>query len=104
MIRLIHLRTPFLDDQSPRNLQDQVTDEENPHSEAKGRFRKSQGREIFLHLELRKADVDAVDIGDDIAQEQNRQEPDVRLSAGPVQRTGSGGRGRHKDAHGWPGE
>ena len=48
---------------------------------AEGRFGKPQGRQVLLHLELGEADVDAVDVGDDVAQEQDRQEPDVRLGS-----------------------
>ena len=70
------------------------------HAEAECRFGEPQRLQIRLHLELGEADVDAVDVGDDVAREQDRQEPDVGFGSGAVERA-SPGRGRHGASSRW---
>ena len=104
MIRLIHLRgAPFLDEQGAGNLQDEVADEEytGSRSRTQPRCQTRAGRSDISAWP--SDDVDAIDIGDDIAQEQDRQQSDVCLASGSVDRRDGRGRSRHGQAHGGPG-
>ncbi len=92
--------TPALDQECAGDLENEIADEEYPHAETECRLGEPERLEIGLHRELGEADVDAVDVGDHIAYEQDREEPDVGFGSGAVQRA-SPGRGRHGASSRW---
>ena len=101
MIRLSHLRAlRRLDKEGAGDLENQVAEEEYAHAESECPLGEAERREVGLHRELGEADVDAVNVGDHIADEQDREEPDIRFGSGAVQRTGPG-RGRHGASSRW---
>ena len=92
---------PALDDQGSGDFEDQVADEEHAHAEAEGRLGEAQRFQVGLHSELGEADVDAVDIGDHVAHEQDRQEPEVGFRSGTVEALVPGEGAMGKLAVGW---
>jgi hypothetical protein len=65
MIRAIHKRAPTpIHDQVAGHFKEEIADEEHPRPKAVYGLAKAK---IDLHLELGKADIDAVEVGDDIA-------------------------------------
>ena len=64
------------EDDVARNLEQRVADEENAGAEPVGRRRET---ERGVHLQRREADVDAIEIRDDVEQEQEGDEPAAHL-------------------------
>ena len=61
------------------HFEEEVADEEDACAEAVDRFTEAQ---IVEHLQLGKSDVDAIEVGDQVAQHQERQEPPRDLAIG----------------------
>ncbi len=77
-------RAPALDDEGAGNLEKEIADEEDARPEADHRVVES--RQVLRHGQLRDRDVRAVDVGDDVADETERQQSPVRFAAGAIER------------------
>ena len=72
MIRAIQIRAPdALEDQVARDLEQAVAEEEQPAAKPVGGVAQAQ---VALQLGCREPDVHAVDVGDDVAEEDERDE------------------------------
>ena len=80
---------PLLDEERAGDLQQEIADEEDARHRSRRRSLSKPGRSLVI-LELGQRHVDPVDVGDHVAEEQQRQQPAIRLG-GPVQRDGVGG-------------
>ena len=69
-------RADLLQHQVARHLEDQVADEEDAGAESIGFV--AEGKRL-LHLQLGEADIDAVEEGDDVADDQERHQPPYEL-------------------------
>ena len=74
---------PLFDQKRAGDLEDEVADEENSGTETHHLV--VEGRHVLGHLDRGQGHVDAVDVGDRVAQEQERKQADVGLDAGAVQ-------------------
>jgi hypothetical protein len=61
------------------HLEEEVADEEQAGAQAEHGFREAQ---VLRHLQLGKADVDAVEVGDHVAQHQERHDAPEHLLVG----------------------
>ena len=86
---------PLLDDQRAGNLQQEVAEEEDPRAEA--HHLAGEGGHVLAHGQRGDRHVGAIHVRDYVAEEQQRQQPPVRLLTGAVQRRNRGGRQRHDD-------
>ena len=77
-------RAPLLHDERAGNLQQEVAEEE--HSRAQADDGVVEARQILRHRELGDGDVRAVHVGDDVANEEQRQQPPVGFAPGTVKR------------------
>ena len=71
-------RTPSLHQQRAGNLQEQITDEEHANAEAEHVLRKPQ---CLAHAQLGKSHVRTVEVGDDVEQDDQRQDAPGDLAA-----------------------
>ena len=69
-------RADLLQHQVARHLEQEVADEEDAGAQAVDRVAEGQR---LLHLQLRVADVDAVEVGDDVADDQQRHDAPADL-------------------------
>ena len=80
MMRAIHMRAPTrLQDHVARHFEDEVADEEDACAEAVDGVAELQ---VSRHLQLGEADVDPVEKGDDVADEQERDQVPGDLAPG----------------------
>ena len=90
-MRVNHLRAPpVFDEKGPGDFEEQVADEEEPEAEAEDAGREVQRR---FHLQFGEAGVGAIEVGNDVHAEEERQQPPGRLCAGRIVRS---------DRRGWP--
>jgi len=80
-----HSRAHLVKDHIARNLKEEIADEENARAKAINRIAQA---EVARHLQLRKADVHAVQIRDHVAEHQERREPPVDLAIGRLFESG----------------
>jgi hypothetical protein len=71
---------PTVDEHRPRNAKERVAGEENPGAKAENGVREMQLRR---HLQTGETDVDAVDVGDDVEQEEKRHQSPRDAAHGP---------------------
>ena len=74
-----HARTDALQQQVARHFEEEVADEEHARADPVGGVRQA---EVGLHLQPREPDVDAIQVGEDVAQEQERQQPPRHRAVG----------------------
>jgi hypothetical protein len=74
---------PFFDSQRPGDFQQKISQEENSRAGADDVV--IERRQIPGHRQLGQRDIDAVDVGDDVTAQQNRQQAQVCLFAGAIQ-------------------
>ena len=83
-----------MEDEIARDFEREVADEEHPCSEAVDGFAEP---EVAEHLQPREADVDAVKVGGDVAEHDERQQPPGDFAVGG---DFVGGRRRVTQVHG----
>ena len=69
-------RTDFLQEKVARHFKQKVSDEKYPRAQAVDGIVE---RQSLLHLQLRIADVDAIEIGDHVGDQQQRDQPPAHL-------------------------
>jgi hypothetical protein len=72
-------RAKLLEEDVARHLEEKVADEEDPGAKGEGGITE---REVLDHLQLREAHVHPVQVGQDVAEEQEGNEPPVDLRVG----------------------
>jgi len=82
-----HPRADLVHDDVAWDFKEKIADEENACADAVGGFRKA---EFTRHLQLGEADIDAVEIGDHVAQHQKGYDAPEDLAIGTVFRGFSG--------------
>ncbi len=89
-------RTDPRQQQVAGHLEQHVADEEDAGAHPVGGIRQ---RQVLLHLQLREADVDAVQVGEQVAEQQERQQPqvDLRIERGRAGVETDAGNSRHGD-------
>jgi len=78
MIRAIHFLTPTLDNDRSRNLEEYISHVENRRTESKHAIAQS---EIGTHPQTGKRYVDAVNVIDDVENEDERQQTPCRAAS-----------------------
>ena len=76
ILRDPHARAEFFQEDVAGDLEEEIADEED--AGAGGESGVAQ-REILEHLQLGEADIDAIEIGEDVAEEEEREQADVGL-------------------------
>jgi hypothetical protein len=76
-----HPGTEALQEQVAGNFEEEVADEEDACTKAVDGGRES---EVLAHLELSESDVDAIDVVEDVGQEQQRKDTQADLAVGTV--------------------
>jgi hypothetical protein len=71
MIRAIHLRAPNRSSRSGGHLEDKICDEEDARAEAERGLRQAK---VLVHRERGKAHIHPVQIGDEVADDQERHQ------------------------------
>ena len=74
-------RADLMKNDVARHLEQEIAEEENACAETVGGFAEA---EVRRHLELREADIDAVEIGDDVTQHQKRHEAPGDFAVGAL--------------------
>ena len=78
MMRAIQsARADSLQEDVRRHFEDEISDEEQAGAEPEGRFTQA---ERLIHVKLGKADIDAIEIGHEIADDQERNQPPHHLA------------------------
>ncbi|MNT10340.1 hypothetical protein D3C72_1451650 [compost metagenome] len=72
-------RADLVHQQVARHLEQEVADEEQPCAQAEHGFGEGQ---VLAHLQLGEADIDAVQVGDHVAQHQERHDAPEHLAVG----------------------
>ena len=70
-MRAIHLRAESFKQEIRRHLEDEVRDKEDAGAEAERGLRQAK---VLVHRQRGKADIDAVEIGDEVTDDEERDE------------------------------